>query len=161
ILLAKLSAAIFSFADVPEAARPGVSLYVDEFQHFCTPDFSELFTEGRKFGVRVTLAHQYRGQLPDFLQESTMTARTKVVFQTTPEDGHKLAHLFPVPAELRTEDIEPHVSAHLLTYGCDDPYVHTFIEQYLRPMLAHKRGRRVEIREPGSGVIDFLFDLQT
>src|SRR5258708_18454412 len=60
IIVAQISAAIFSFADIPEAQRPGLSLYVDEFQHFATPDFSALFSEGRKFGIKVTLAHQYR-----------------------------------------------------------------------------------------------------
>src|SRR6266852_1246501 len=34
ILLAQISNAVFSFADTPEQQRPGVSLYVDEFQHF-------------------------------------------------------------------------------------------------------------------------------
>lgn len=95
ILLAQISNAVFSFADIPENTRPGVSLYVDEFQHFATSDFSELLTEGRKFGMRVTVAHQYRNQLPSYLRDSTMTARTKICFQLTPEDGREMAHLFP------------------------------------------------------------------
>src|SRR5204862_2081582 len=100
--------------------RPGVSLYVDEFQHFATSDFSELFTEGRKFGVKVTVAHQYRNQLPSYLRDSTMTARTKVVFQTTPDDGREMAQLFPQEGAIRPEDINPHPVAHLLAYGSED-----------------------------------------
>src|SRR5260370_34819293 len=42
ILLAQISNAVFSFSDTPEQQRPGVSLYVDEFQHFATSDFSEM-----------------------------------------------------------------------------------------------------------------------
>src|SRR5205823_6226595 len=99
LLMAQIHAAVFSFGNMPQEQRPGVSLYVDEVQNFATPDFSELFTEGRKFGIRVAVAHQYRKQLPSFLQDSAMTARTKVCFQTTPEDGRELAHLFPAPAE--------------------------------------------------------------
>ena len=55
LLIALIHAAIFSFADIPEEQRPGFSLYIDEFQHFVTSDISEMFTEGRKFGVRVTV----------------------------------------------------------------------------------------------------------
>src|SRR5437764_1459826 len=94
LLIALIHAAIFSFADVAEEQRPGFSLFVDEFQHFATSDFSEMFTEGRKFGVRVTVAHQYRSQLATFLQAATMTARTKVCFQCTPEDAREMAHLY-------------------------------------------------------------------
>src|SRR5205807_5984803 len=64
LLIALIHAAIFSFADVPEQQRPGFSLYIDEFQHFVTTDISEMFTEGRKFGIRLTVSHQYRSQLP-------------------------------------------------------------------------------------------------
>lgn len=152
ILMAQIHAALFSFSNVPEAQRPGFSLYIDEFQNFSTPDIAELFTEGRKFGIKLTIAHQYRGQLPDFLQASTMTARTKICFQTTPEDGREMSHLFPAQAELHPEDIEAHPSAHLLAYGSDDPTVMQFIETYLRPMHAHKRGHRVEIQDIGEGM---------
>jgi len=37
IILAQISAALFSFADLPEKERPGFALYVDEFAHFATP----------------------------------------------------------------------------------------------------------------------------
>jgi hypothetical protein len=106
ILLAEIHAAIFSFADIPAAQRPGFSLYVDEFQHFATSDFSEMLTEGRKFGVRVTVAHQHRSQVPSFLRDSTMTTRTKVCFRLTPEDSREMAHVFPSDeATVRPEDI--------------------------------------------------------
>jgi len=107
ILLAQIHAAIFSFADLPQESRPGFSLFVDEFQHFATPDFSEMFTEGRKFGSRVTVAHQYREQLPktatNNLQSSTLTARTKICFQLSPEDAtnRDLTQLFMKLAETR------------------------------------------------------------
>src|SRR5581483_9873762 len=99
MIMAQIHAAVFSYADVAESERPGVSLYVDECQHFTTSDFSELLSEGRKFGMKLTLAHQYRNQLPSFLQDSTITARTKIVFQTTPQDGRELASVFPAAQE--------------------------------------------------------------
>ena len=148
IIMAQLYAAVFSFADVPEAQRPGVSVYIDEFQHFSTPDIASLFTEGRKFGVKLTVAHQYRGQLPNYLRDSTMTARTKICFQTTPDDGREMAHLFPVQeTSIQPEDIDAHPVERLLTYGSDNYYVHEFIEHYLRPMLGYKHGNKVDIRD--------------
>jgi Type IV secretion-system coupling protein DNA-binding domain len=157
ILLAQIHAAVFSFGNVPEQERPGVSLYVDEFQHFATPDFSELFTEGRKFGARVTVAHQYRDQLPAFLQGSTMTARTKVCFQLTPEDGREMAHFFPSTATtIQAEDIEPHAVNHLLTYTPDNDVLQRFVETYLRPLQGQKRGNRVEIHKFSPTVGDFF-----
>ncbi len=115
MLIAQIHAALFSFADTPLERRPGFALVVDEFQNFATPDFAELFSEGRKFGVRVVLAHQYRNQLPDYLQDATMTARTKVIFQVTPDDARELASLFPSSeARVQPEDLEAEVTRHLL-----------------------------------------------
>lgn len=146
ILLSQIHAAVFSFANVPEAQRPGVSLYLDEFQHFTTPDITELFTEGRKFGVKLTVAHQFRGQLPKYLQEATMTARTTICFQTIPEDARDMASIFPAQeTTIRPEDIEPHPVNHVLTYGSDKPILREFIEQYLRPLQSQKRGGKVDI----------------
>lgn len=149
ILIAQLSAAIFSFADIPEAQRPGLSLYVDEFQHFTTPDFSELFTEGRKFGVKVTVAHQYRNQLLTFLKDSTMTARTKICFQTTVEDGRELGSLFPAPAAgIDPESISTAVDKVLRTRTSDFPlHVQTFVHTYLIPVQANIHNGRVDIGE--------------
>ena len=131
ILLSQLYAAVFSFGDIPEAERPGVSLYVDEFQHFATPDFASLFTEGRKFGVRLTLAHQYRDQLPSFLQQSTLTARTKVCFRTTSDDAPSMAKEFP--AAEGDFALSRRATKDLLNSTADfPPVVREFVETYLR-----------------------------
>ena len=147
LLLAQIHAAVFSYADVPEAKRPGVSLYVDEFQHFATSDFAELLTEGRKFGVRVTVAHQYRNQLPAFLQASTMTARTKICFQLTPEDGREMAHVFPSQeATVKPEDIEQQPVSYLLHHPSNDATVRFFTDTYLHPLHgAKRRGGRIDV----------------
>ncbi len=150
LLIAQIHAAIFSFSNMPEEERPGFSLYVDEFQHFATPDFAEMFTEGRKFGVRVCLAHQYRGQLPTYLQQSTMTARIKVCFQNTPEDAREMAPSYlHGEASVKPEDIDPKPIEHLLHYGSDNPQVQTFVNSYLRPLQSQKRSGQVEIKRPG------------
>ena len=150
LLIACIHAAIFSFADVPEEQRPGFSLFVDEFQHFATSDFGEMFTEGRKFRVRVTVAHQYRNQLPAFLQAATMTARNKVCFQVTPEDAREMAHLY-VDSEdsVRPEDIDSKPVEHLQHHGSDNFDVQMFVERYVLPLQSQKHSGSIEITHPG------------
>jgi hypothetical protein len=147
ILLAQIHAAIFSFANMPEAQRPGVSLFMDEFQHVATGDIEELFTEGRKFGVRLTIAHQYRDKLPPFLRPATMTAKTKACFRLTPDDSREMAQLFQSQeATVLPEDIEVHPVHYLLTHPSNDPALQVFAETYLHPLQGYKRGAgRVEI----------------
>lgn len=149
-IIAQIHAALFSFADLPEDERPGFSLYVDEFAHFATKDFDEMFTEGRKFGNRVTVAHQYRQQMPDFLQTSTMTARIKVCFRMVPEDARKMAQVFPEQEMLKPEDIETDPIKYLLRYGSDDETVQRFIDIDLRSLHRWTRKKnRIEIITPG------------
>jgi hypothetical protein len=95
MLVANIHAATFSFENKPRSQRPGFSLYVDEFQHFSTLDFAELFTEARKYKARQTVAHQFTKQLTlEELREATTTAYTVVAFRTTDEDSRKFAPLF-------------------------------------------------------------------
>ncbi len=150
LLIAQIHQALFSFADLPEDKRPGFSLYVDEFEHFATSDFSEMFTEGRKFGVRLTLAHQYRRQIPDFLRASTMTARTIVCFQPTQEDAREMSSLFlGGESAVDPESIEVNPVDYLLKHGSDNYQVQTFIDFYLRQLQPLSRNAEIEIRNPG------------
>ncbi len=49
---------------------PPFFLYVDEFQHFVTESLSTMLSEARKFGVGLTLSHQYLAQLPPGLMDA-------------------------------------------------------------------------------------------
>jgi hypothetical protein len=95
MILAQIHAATFSMsiADLPPDKRPGLSLYIDEAAHFAIPQIAELFSDGRKYGVRVCLFHQWRSQLPSYLAAATMSANTIVSFRVTPEDSRELAPL--------------------------------------------------------------------
>jgi hypothetical protein len=98
LLMARIYAATFSFANVPKHKRPGFTLIVDEFQNFATDDFAVLFSQGRKFKVKQFLAHQYRDQLNESgmggNRGATLSAQTKIICQTTPQDSRELASLF-------------------------------------------------------------------
>ena len=149
LIVSQIHAALFSFADIPEAQRPGFSLYIDEFANFSTQDIEELFTEGRKFGVRLTIAHQFTKQVPERMRDATETARSQVCFQLAPEDAPRMARFFPSAGmELTADDIDTHPCKHLMERGSDDPATQTFIDEYLHPLDWHRRQGRIEIQNP-------------
>lgn len=95
MILSQIYSATFSFQDLPEEARPGFSLYIDEFQYFATRDTARLFTGARKYKIRQTLAHQTRVQLrlPE-VETATLTANTIVAFKVVPADSREVSPLF-------------------------------------------------------------------
>jgi len=127
LLLAQLHAATFAFGEVDWNQRPGYSLYIDEFQNFATSDFAELYKEGRKFGVRITVAHQDRQDLLPENRSATLTASTIVSFQPTPHDALEIAPVFfDSSLKLRPErfyaDVLPRLRLH----------AHQDVQQYFR-----------------------------
>jgi hypothetical protein len=151
ILVSILHAAIFSFADVPFEARPGLALYVDEVQNFVTPDFSSFFTEARKYRVSLVLAHQHRSQLPAYLQDATLTARNVLAFQVTPDDARELSAVFPnVVSSARPTEVEQKAIEYLLAKGSGNPQIDLIVETLLRPVqLMPKKNGLIEIVRPG------------
>src|SRR5260221_12555903 len=129
--MAQISAAIFSYRDTRPEERPGVTLIVDEFQNFASPDFERLVSEARKFGARLVMAHQQRDQIPDYLDKPTLNARTIVCFRVEPGDANTMGKLFPTSAG----GFEPstRVTRELLSRTADFPReVVEFVEHYLR-----------------------------
>jgi hypothetical protein len=151
ILVSMLHAAIFSFADVPFEARPGLALYVDEVQNFVTPDFSSFFTEARKYRVALVLSHQHRSQLPAYLQDASLTARNVLAFQVTPDDARELSPVFPnVVDSTRPTEVEPKAVEFLLARGSDNPQIERIIDTLLRPVQRMpKKNGLIEITKPG------------
>lgn len=99
LLMAMIYAAIFSFADTPQARRPGCTLVVDEFQNFATDEYAKLFEQGRKYNVKQFLAHQHRqqfmrGDTGSTNEAATLSANTIVAFRTIPKDSTEIASLF-------------------------------------------------------------------
>jgi len=68
LLTTTIAQAALSRADVPAAARRTFHLYADEFQSFATDSFALILSEARKYGLTLTIAHQYLDQLPDKLR---------------------------------------------------------------------------------------------
>src|SRR5205085_12433621 len=68
LLTTTIAQAALSRADVPPAERRTFHLFADEFQSFATDSFALILSEARKYGLTLTVAHQYLDQLPDRLR---------------------------------------------------------------------------------------------
>jgi hypothetical protein len=84
-------------AALPPAQRRPFGLYVDEVQDFAAAPipWDEMFAQGRKYGLSLSVAHQNLVQLPKDLREVILAnARSKAVFALSASDAKKLERLF-------------------------------------------------------------------
>src|SRR5665213_2630938 len=94
-LVSIIGLAAFSRADSNEGSRRPFFLYLDEFHNFTTPMLANMMSELRKYGVGLTLAHQYFHQLdPDIRHAVLGNAGTLIAFRVGPEDAFLLAQEF-------------------------------------------------------------------
>jgi type IV secretion system coupling TraD/TrwB family protein len=93
LILSMLSLAALSRADTDE--RPPFHIYVDEFQSFTTLMLANMLPELRKYGVGMTLAHQYLHQLEPEIRHAVLgNAGTLISFRVGAEDAPYLAKEF-------------------------------------------------------------------
>jgi len=88
--------------------RADASLVVDECQNFLMlpRSFDEMVAEARGYGLSLVLAHQHLAQLPPYLRDAvSANARTKVLFNLSPEDARSLER-----------HVEPELSAYDLSH---------------------------------------------
>src|SRR4029077_100872 len=67
LLTTSIAHAALSRVDLPAVDRRVFHLSADEFQSFATESFALILSEARKYGLSLTIAHQYLDQLPDKL----------------------------------------------------------------------------------------------
>lgn len=72
-------------------------VYIDEVQRFVTSSLDEMFSEARKFGLSLTVAHQFLDQLPDTTRSSLMSnTGATFLFASSPEDAQSfIPHMRP------------------------------------------------------------------
>jgi hypothetical protein len=81
----------------PQATRTPFGLYVDEVQDFAAAPipWGEMFSQGRKYGLALTVAHQNLEQLPRELREVVLAnARSKAAFTLSASDAKTMERLF-------------------------------------------------------------------
>ncbi len=75
--------------------HPPFYLFADECQLFADMRLAELLSEARKFGLSLTLAHQYLDQLPPKVLDAIVgNVATTVSFRVSPADAGRMAQLF-------------------------------------------------------------------
>jgi hypothetical protein len=95
ILVPKLLIAALSRADIEREKRHNFQLYVDEFQNFASETFGTMLSEARKYGVAITMAHQYLDQLPPAMRAAVFgNVGTMISFRVGIDDGRQLAPEF-------------------------------------------------------------------
>lgn len=73
-------------------ARQPFFLYVDEFQNFVTESLATMLSEARKFGIGLTLSHQYIAQLPHGLLDAVRgNVGSIVIMRLGAEDARQMA----------------------------------------------------------------------
>ncbi|MDD4318937.1 MAG: type IV secretion system DNA-binding domain-containing protein [Candidatus Peribacteraceae bacterium] len=88
MFITKLYQAAMSRADTAEDQRKDFYFYVDEFQNFATDTFSEILSEARKYKLNLTIAHQYMGQLSDFVRKTVFgNVGSMISFRVGAEDA--------------------------------------------------------------------------
>lgn len=93
-----------SRANLPPERRHLVSVYIDELQDYLSlpTDLSDALAQARGLGVGMTLAHQYRDQLPPEVRAGVdANCRNKIVFGLNSKDAKDMAAMAP---ELSAED---------------------------------------------------------
>lgn len=91
-----------------EGERDFFSLILDEFHRFATDEFQFILAELRQYGVAVTLAYQYKGQLDLSLVGAVEQTSIKVVFRVNKKEAEDSAPLFAddsPPREMRIDKI--------------------------------------------------------
>jgi hypothetical protein len=97
LVISKIQLAALKRVLIPEEKRRDFYLYVDEFQNFATPTFSELVSEARKYHLATILAHQSISQIEDksIIKVILANVGTVICFKTAnPEDEQFILPIF-------------------------------------------------------------------
>ena len=92
MFITKLYQAGMARASMKEEDRKDFYLYVDEFQNLITTTFENLFAESRKYGLAITVAHQYMAQLLEQVLATVLgNIGTIITFRIGGDDAAKMA----------------------------------------------------------------------
>lgn len=138
LLVSSFQTAIMSRVDQPEAQRVPVNLYIDEFESMATDRFEAIVSEGRRFGLGLTLSHQNISQLSSNLRHVLRNnVHTQIYFQTGALDAADLAK------EISGEQSSDEVRATLMSQGVGQAYLVRRGQPSARLQVLHSPDPRV------------------
>lgn len=92
ILLSLLQSTLLRRSKIAPEDRKTVSVLLDEFQNFTTPTLLSMLSESRKYGLALTLAHQYLTQLPPEIQDAVIgNVGSLFCFRLSQQDAEHIA----------------------------------------------------------------------
>ena len=94
IMLAKMHMTALSRSDIQFEKRKPFHIYLDEAHRFVTDSLEDTITATRKYGVSLTLAHQYMRQFSATKMGALASIGTTVVFNVDTQDASLLSKSF-------------------------------------------------------------------
>lgn len=97
IITGRILMAALSRSDMKKEDRKDFYFYIDEFQNFTTDSISTILSEARKYGLCLTIAHQFIAQLKDEIRESVFgNVGSMIAFRVgAPDTEALLKHFGP------------------------------------------------------------------
>ncbi len=140
VLVPKILAAALSRQDIPKEQRRPFFLYVDEFQNFATPDFAQMLSEVRKYGVGLVLANQFVSQLDEQVRDAIFgNTGTLMSYRVGTQDAAILSKEFdPVFHEADLTNVE-----------AQNIYVKTIVNGSPVPAFSMNVGRDLKAEKAG------------
>ena len=99
-ILATMYITALSRKDIPLEKRRPFHIYLDEGYHFVTDTLEEIIAETPKFGVGLTIAHQYLHQFDTKKADALGTVGTTIVFNVDSKDAERLSKNFKEKAKV-------------------------------------------------------------
>lgn len=127
MLVTKIYQTAMGRTGTDKASRVPFFLYIDEFQNFATDTFSEILSEARKYGLGLTIAHQFLRQIPENLIHAIFgNIGTLVSFRVSTEDSRIMSWHF-----------DPYVGAYdLANLGVREAYAKMLVQGQVRDPLS-------------------------
>lgn len=145
LLVTEIQRAALARADAAASARTDFALYIDEFQNFLSDSVASLLSEIRKYGIALTLANQFVGQLTPAIRQAVLgNVGSLICFRVGAEDAEELTkELHPFSAESLTDLSRFEACCRLLRHG--QPSEPTTIKTL--PPFGQRYGRRDHLIE--------------
>ena len=122
VLVGKILMAALSRVDSLGQKLPPFYLYIDEFQNVTTDSISQILSEARKYGLGLTIAHQFIAQLDEGIKDAVFgNVGSMATFRISFEDAQYLEKRF-LP-QFNADDIMkiPNRNAYLQMIGNGKP----------------------------------------
>ncbi len=95
LLVSQFQQAAMSRSNMPESDRTPFYLYIDEFQNFTTDSFTSILSECRKYGISLTIGHQYLDQVRPEIRDAVFgNIGNLIAFRVGESDAANLAREF-------------------------------------------------------------------